>query len=466
MNCAVEKTHDNGVASASWEPRLSRLSSDLLDQMERLRPAVVHEKAHVYPVSVPELWHKATDAVIDWRIPPDKPVRLYVHIPWCLARCTFCFYESRAGVPPETDVAAYIACLKTELGLYARNLRQNRLAAETLYIGGGTPSVLTPEQIRHFMDVIHDAVDFVKGASLIAEVSPGTLTPEKVAAFVEKGISRVSIGVQSFDDTILKICGRDHDAAGAVKAYEMLREAGIPEINFDLMLALPEQTLDSFARSVGKALELAPSSLSFLDLRVAPGSPLHKSGHYYPTWREDICMRAIYQEMLKADGRYERTRPHYYILPEQARGRSTRVPCLDSRPGPGCQIGIGVTAYSHIGDVCFINARNPKYQLTIQSGHLPVEWALTLDEEDKTAMRAIRDVVDLTVVPNLPEVLAQYPEQVKFLKDNGLIDADYSLTDDGCLFGEEIAYMFYPAKAKAAEMAACAAVGQTEGYER
>jgi oxygen-independent coproporphyrinogen-3 oxidase len=427
------------------------LGCAVLDSLERTRPITTHEKAHVYPISVPELWHKATDSAIDWHVQANKPIRLYVHIPWCLARCTFCFYESRAGVPPEADVAAYIDCLKTELKLYAQNLRRGRLETETLYIGGGTPSVLTPEQIRQLMYVIHSAVDFVEGASLIVEVSPGTLTREKVAAFVEKGINRISIGVQSFDDQILKICGRDHDAAGAAKAYEMLREAGIPEINFDLMLALPEQTLDSFAQSVGRAIELAPSSISFLDLRVAPGSPLHKSGHYYPTWLEDICMRAIYQEMLKADGRYERTRPHYYILPKQARGRSTRVPCLDSRSGPGCQIGVGVTAYSHIGDVCFINGRNPKYQETIQSGHLPVEWALMLDEEDKTAMRAIRDVVDLTIVPNLPEVLVQYPAQVKFLKDNGLIDADYHLTDDGCLFGEEIAYMFYPAKAKPTE---------------
>lgn len=404
----------------------------------------------MYPISVPELWHRATDCAIDWRGQVNKPVRLYAHIPWCLARCTFCFYESRAGVPSEADVAAYIGCLKAELGLYARNLCQERLTAETLYIGGGTPSVLRPEQIRHFMDVIHGAVDFVNGASLIVEVSPGTLTREKVGAFVEKGINRVSIGVQSFDDEILRICGRDHDAAGAVKAYGSLRDGGVSEINFDLMLALPEQTLDSFAHSVGKALELAPSSLSFLDLRVAPGSPLHNSGHYYPSWREDICMRAIYQKMLKTDGRYERTRPHYYILPEQARGRSTRVPCLDSRPGPGCQIGIGVTAYSHIGDVCFINGKNPEYQTAIQRGHLPVEWALMLDDEDKTAMRAIRDVVDLTIVPNVPEVLAQYPEQVKFLQENGLIDSQYRLTDDGCLFGEEIAYMFYPAKAKIA----------------
>lgn len=440
--------------SISAKNRVASLPSQLVTDLETARPDTVHEKAHVYPISVPELWHKATDSVIDWRVTDGKPVRLYVHIPWCLARCTFCFYESRAGVPSEADVAAYIGCLKSELELYARNLRQPRLKAETLYIGGGTPSVLTPQQIRQLMDVIHGVVDFVKGASLIVEVSPGTLTREKVAAFVEKGISRVSIGVQSFDDKILKICGRDHDAAGAREAYKILRAANIPEINFDLMLALPEQTLDSFARSVGKALELAPSSISFLDLRVAPGSPLHKSGHYYPTWREDICMRAIYQEMLKADGRYQRTRPHYYILPEQARGRSTRVPCLDSRSGPGCQIGIGVTAYSHIGDVCFINARNPKYQKSIQSGHLPVEWALTLNEEDKTAMRAIRDVVDLTIVPNLPEVLAQYPEQVKFLKDNGLIDGEYRLTDDGCLFGEEIAYMLYPAKATATEKTA------------
>jgi oxygen-independent coproporphyrinogen-3 oxidase len=424
--------------------RINALPQKLLATMERARPVVVYEKAHVYPISVPEKWLDVDETIIDWRIPPDKPLRLYLHVPWCRSKCIFCFYESKAGEPCDDDVKHYLECLKRELSIYCKRLGVQKMTAETLYIGGGTPSILNPVQIESLLQIVHSFVDFKDNAFLITECSPGTLSPDKVQAFVEGGINRISIGVQSFQDHILKICRRDHDADQAIRAYDMVRAAAVPEINFDLMLALPDQSLSDFEQTVQKALELAPSSLSFLDLRVAPGSKLHEMGYYYPTWREDILMRAIYQQMIKGDGRYERTRPHYYVRRNEARARSTRVPCLDSRSGYGFQIGVGVTAYSHLGDSAFINGRAPFYSETLKQGRLPVVRGLILTEEDKTAMKAIRAIVDYTLVPDAPAVLAQYEREVQFLGEHGLIDEEYRLTDDGCLFGEEVAYMFYP----------------------
>ena len=429
------------------QERLDYIGEYLLSYMEHVRPPVVHEKAHVYPISVPELWQNVDESIIDWSVTLDNPLRLYIHVPWCRSKCVFCFYESKAVIPSEDNVQHYLECLKQEFSLYCARLGVKRITAETLYIGGGTPSILSPSQIDSFFQIVHTFIDFTENAFLVTESSPGTITADKIQAFIDGGINRISIGVQSFQDHILQICGRDHDAAGAARAYQMVRKAGVPEINFDLMLALPDQTLDDFEATVQAALKLAPSSLSFLDLRVAPGSKLHSMGHYYPTWREDIMMRAIYQQLLAEDGRYKRTRPHYYVLPEEAHARSTRVPCLDSRSGPGFQLGLGVTAYSHIGDVAFINARNPNYARTLQEGRLPVERGITLTGEDKTAMQAIRSIVDHTLVPDVPAVLAQYEKEVHFLKENGLLNDGYRLTDDGCLFGEEIAYLFYPPRA-------------------
>ena len=393
--------------------RINALPHELLATMERTRPTVVHEKAHVYPISVPEKWLDIDDTIIDWSIPHDKPLRLYVHVPWCRSKCIFCFYESKAGEPNDDDVQHYLECLRKELSIYCARLGIRRMTAETLYVGGGTPSVLNPAQIESLLQVVRSFIDFKDGAFLITEVSPGTLSPEKVQAFVGGGINRISIGVQSFQDHILQICGRDHDVDQAVHAYEMVRAAGVSEINFDLMLALPEQTLADFERGVRKAIDLAPSSLSFLDLRVAPGSKLHEMGYYYPTWHQDILMRAIYQHLLKDDGRYQRTRPHYYVKPEEARARSTRVPCLDSRSGLGFQVGLGVTAYSHVGNVAFINGRNPFYSAVLKEGRLPVTRGLVLTDEDQTAMKAIRAIVDYTLVPDAPAVLAQYEKEVQ-----------------------------------------------------
>ena len=424
--------------------RVDSIPACLLRDMKACRPNEVHEKAHVYPISVPERWDEADESIIDWSIPTDRPLRLYVHIPWCRSKCVFCFYESKEVELQASVSENYMSCLKRELSIYCERLGKDRLAAETLYIGGGTPSILSAEQIDSLFALIHDHVEFEEGASLIAEVSPGTLTKNKVSAFVAGGINRISMGVQDFQDHVLRKCGRDHSSMQAVEAYRLLREANVAEINLDLMLGLPEQRLVDFTRSVKQALALAPSSISFLDLRVASGSELHRKGHYKPDWREKIIMRAIHQDLLERDGRYERSRPHYYILPEEARGRSTRVPCLDSRPGPGFQIGIGVTAYSHLGDVGSINGRNPLYSDCLGKGRLPVSRGLIFDEEDKTAMMAIRAIVDQTVVPEAPSVLAQYWEQIDYLKKKNLVDENYKLTNDGCLFGEEIAYMFYP----------------------
>ena len=121
--------------------------------------------------------------------------------------------ESAAGEREDREVERYMECLKQELSIYCERFGVERLSAETLYIGGGTPSVLKPAQIESLLQVVHDRVDFVDGAFLITETSPGTLSPEKVQAFVDGGINRISIGVQSLQDHILSLCGRDHDAA-------------------------------------------------------------------------------------------------------------------------------------------------------------------------------------------------------------------------------------------------------------
>jgi oxygen-independent coproporphyrinogen-3 oxidase len=428
--------------------RLRRLGSELLRYMEALRPPVVHEKAHVYPVSVPEKWQPADDSIIDWRgCPQGRPLRLYVHVPWCRSRCTFCFYESCAKEPSNEEVRDYFRCLDSELAICVAKLGGEPLKAEALYVGGGTPSILSPHDIAELLELIHRRVDFLPGASLIAEASPGTLSCPKVRAFADGGVTRISMGVQSFQEHVLRACRRDHDAAQAVAAYKALRSAGIPEINIDLMLGLPDQTPLDFMRSLQTTMELAPSSISFLDLRVAPGSLLHDHGRYRPAWRRQLLMRAIYQDLLAAGGRYRRTRPHYYLLPEEARGMTTRVPCLDSRTGPGFQVGLGVTAYSHLGASVFINARNPAYQRCLASGKLPVGRGLVLSEEDKAAMWAIRAIVDTTSVPDDPEILARYQKEMELLVSLRLLDAARRLTDDGCLFGEETTYLFYPSAA-------------------
>jgi len=424
--------------------RVDSFSELLLSDLKSSRPDEVHEKAHAYPISVPEIWSNEDESFLKFDFEIDKPLRLYIHIPWCKKKCIFCFYESDKCIPSEEVVNSYFQKIEKELNLYLSKFGKNKFFAETLYLGGGTPSILSPKQTEKLFNIIHNKIDFISTSTLITETSPGTITDEKIKAFKGSGINRISIGIQSFQDHILEKCGRDHNSQEAIEAYRIVRKNEIPEINFDLMLALPDQSLEDFAETVKTTLELKPSSISFLDLRVAQGSFLHKLGYYYPSWKEDITMRAIYQELLGTNKDYIRTRPHYYLLPGEARGRSTRVPCLDSREGNGFQIGIGVTSYGHLGNNQYVNHKNPDYSILIENGKLPINYGLKLKTEDITAMKAIRAIVDYSLVPNAEDVLLQYPYLIKYLRNNNLIDEKLELTEDGCLFGEEITYLFYP----------------------
>jgi oxygen-independent coproporphyrinogen-3 oxidase len=429
--------------------RIESFKPELLRAMETARPERTYEKGHVFPISIPDRFKEADERIIDWRTVGEiqNPLRLYVHIPWCKSRCLFCFYESNLGIPSEDSVDTYLLALGKELELYSRRIGRKKLETETLYIGGGTPSILTPKQVDKLFDVLRAHVQFRLGAFLITESSPGTLTKEKVDAFKRNGVNRMSLGVQTLDDKILKFCRRDHDAEGAKRAYQLIREGNMPEVNIDLMLALPNQSYESFQQTLEGALQLSPSSISFLDLRICPGSNLFKNlakfSVHIPSWKDDLVMRAIYQEMMKSSD-YQRTRPHYYVKPDEMRHRATRVPCLDSRVDLGFQIGLGTSAYSHLEDVAFINASGEDYIKFLSEGKLPIMKASVLSEADKTAMRAIRTIIDTTTVPNRTDVTKQYGDQIKYLQTNGLLLEDFELTDDGCLFGEEVVYSFYP----------------------
>ncbi|HEX2542056.1 MAG TPA: radical SAM family heme chaperone HemW [Caldimonas sp.] len=198
------------------------------------------------------------------------PLSLYVHIPWCLKKCPYCDFNSHAlrdeGGPPEARyVDALVADLESSLPfVWGRRV-------QTIFIGGGTPSLFSPEAIERLLGAIRARLPLEPGCEITLEANPGTFERDRFRAYAAAGVTRLSIGVQSFDDRSLAALGRVHDAAQARAAIDEARSA-FATFNLDLMYALPGQSEDAFAADLEAALACAPPHLSVYHLTVEPNT--------------------------------------------------------------------------------------------------------------------------------------------------------------------------------------------------
>lgn len=191
---------------------------------------------------------------------------LYLHIPFCQAICSYCNFNR--GLFDAALKTRYVAALEQEIR------REPRRAADTIFFGGGTPSLLEPPEIGALIRACRDTFDMSDDAEITLETNPETATAERLAAFRDAGVNRLSFGVQSFDDDELKRLGRIHSASRAVEAISAAQRTGFASVSFDLMLWLPAQTRESWRRTVDQALTLAPDHLSLYLLELYPNAPL------------------------------------------------------------------------------------------------------------------------------------------------------------------------------------------------
>jgi len=200
-------------------------------------------------------------------IPP--PLSLYVHVPWCVRKCPYCDFNShsaRGELPMERYVDALVADLDFDLPLvWGRTVH-------TVFFGGGTPSLMPPALVDRFLQQASSRLRFAPGCEITLETNPGTAEFGKLADYRAAGVNRLSFGIQSFDDGCLHRLGRIHDAAQAIDAVRQAQAAGFPEINLDLMYALPGQDLDMALRDVAQAIALGPTHLSHYQLTLEPNT--------------------------------------------------------------------------------------------------------------------------------------------------------------------------------------------------
>ena len=193
---------------------------------------------------------------------------LYIHVPLCISRCRYCdFYKL---TPNEwDDISLYIRALEMELQRLPKTFRP-----DTVFIGGGTPTALEPENLAELFRVVRTHIDISKVGEYTSEANPGTLTPEKLAIMKAGGVNRVSMGVQSFNDRALRLLGRIHKADQAVEGFRMLRDAGFDNINMDLIQSIPGMTPEDILEDTRRVTALNPEHISYYNLIYEPGTPM------------------------------------------------------------------------------------------------------------------------------------------------------------------------------------------------
>lgn len=210
---------------------------------------------------------------------PTPPLGLYVHLPWCARKCPYCDFNSHqaSDIPDSAYVAALLEDLDDE------SVRVTGRAVESVFIGGGTPSLFSVSAIAALLDGIRARVELAPDCEVTLEANPGSAEADRFAGYRGAGVNRLSIGVQSFDDGALQRIGRIHDARAAHQAVEMAQAAGLERINIDLMYGLPGQSWQGALADVEQALGHGVSHLSHYELTIEPNTLFHR----FPPARPD-----------------------------------------------------------------------------------------------------------------------------------------------------------------------------------
>ncbi len=198
-----------------------------------------------------------------------KELELYIHIPFCVKKCAYCDFLS--SVQDEESREKYVNALVREINEY--RYLQEQYVISTIFIGGGTPSILSPNQIQRIFEALHSTFNFVKDAEITIEANPGTVTKEKLDVYRACGINRISFGLQTTNNEELRLLGRIHTYEEFLESYSLARSCGFTNINVDLISAIPKQTVSSWEETLQNVISLNPEHISAYSLIVEEGTP-------------------------------------------------------------------------------------------------------------------------------------------------------------------------------------------------
>jgi len=373
----------------------------------------------------------------------SQPLALYLHIPFCAARCHYCDFNTYAGLDSLFD--RYAAALATEI--MRAGAERGRPPVSSVFIGGGTPTVLPRNLLAQVMVACQDAFAIMKGAEITSEANPGTADASLFAALHGMGVNRLSMGVQSLDDAELRWLGRIHSTDEAVVAYHAARHAGFENINLDFMFGLPGQSIETWRRTLDRAIDLNPEHLSLYGLTVEHGTPLYnwvRRGLQAPP-SED---RAADCYLLASDRLAAAGYEQYEISNWSRPGRQCRHNLIYWRHEP--YLGFGAGAHSFAGDRRWWNVRPvPEYIQRVESGASPerdgesIGRSVAMGELMMLGLRLVQEGVTDSAFRSRfgVDIEAVFGDEIDRLVRRGLLERlpdRLRLTSGGRLLGNQV----------------------------
>jgi oxygen-independent coproporphyrinogen-3 oxidase len=295
----------------------------------------------------------------------EKIPGLYIHIPFCLSKCSYCDFYSLTSISAVPD---FLKALFKEMEMYPNQFK----AFDTVYIGGGTPSLLSPKQLKDIVTGVQKNFDLMADTEITVETNPADLDRSSFESMREMGINRANIGIQSFDDKVLAFLGRRHSVKQAISAVEASRKAGFQNIGLDLIYGVPGQDINSWLNTLKQAVAFSPEHLSCYQLTLGAKTPLgtrYKAGEFLMPGEE-----SQYEFFIKTSGFLEDAGYIHYEVSNFSRGMKYASRHNQKYWDHSPYLGLGPSAHSFQSDRRWWNHRSlDQYLAAINPENLPVE---------------------------------------------------------------------------------------------
>jgi oxygen-independent coproporphyrinogen III oxidase len=396
------------------------------------------------------------DLFAGYILPQDGLLDVYVHIPFCEQHCTFCHYPVKVGKQTE-EKNRYLATLEKEMDIYMHRLGIDKIKARSILIGGGTPTFLTQEQLERFLRFFCERVDLAHCSQFNYDVDPGSLVGEsgleRLHIMKEYGVDRLTIGVQSLEDSVLKIMNRPHDAQIAIESIENSKKAGY-QLNIEFIFGHPGETIKNWIEVIDKAAKLPVDEIQLYRLKVqAYGDrqgdiiKMREGPARILPFEETMTMKQNAIGILAEHGFHENLRRVYSKKKEHYSHYAYNQCCMLYD-----EIGFGLTAFSSLRDRFGLNTQYfDEYYSLIEEGKLPLNRGYVRTKEDNLRWAIVLPLKNSKLQKSYFEKLTGisfdniFRKKVEKLKQFGLIEENdeiVRLTELGTFVADEVVEQF------------------------